>query len=276
MSLELDADGKEGKDGGWELIAESVLREEEEVTEIDVSILEEDTIHSTSRSTRSLRDIHKQASSFYSNLDRARSLIEATKASRSSSAHHKQHRRAKSTKMSKEDDDESDNLFDHNSSQPNRRAKTPKNEKQENKINTHKTETYDDCGSLEDELHQCKSDLEEKNEPKMALLYTQMAMECSIRRERNGNTTEYYLETDRMDPDTYVFADRPYREAYTEETDLFFIVYDTTFADSAPNAAVTMNRWEDEWVTFEGPMISVFLEAAYYDVSLIFSLGLLL
>ena len=67
-----------------------------------------------------------------------------------------------------------------------------------------------------------------------------------------------------MDDETYAFTDRPLRAAEAMSTRQFFKDFDATFSEETggrPNTAVTFRHRDTG--NFEGPLISVFVEAAY-------------
>ena len=67
-----------------------------------------------------------------------------------------------------------------------------------------------------------------------------------------------------MDPETYQFTDRPFTDADEMSTLTFVETFDERFESSPPNAAMTFNVADDDDPNdpeFEGPLISMFLEA---------------
>ena len=121
--------------------------------------------------------------------------------------------------------------------------------------------------SCSDKLDKCRSKLEscEDEAAQPTLLFTQMAETCKLKRKVNakGDVTYEWSSKD-MDDDTYVFSDRPYQIAYTMTTPDFFDGFDDMFSKDSggkPNGAVTFRHKNTK--NFEGPLISVFVEAAY-------------
>lgn len=114
---------------------------------------------------------------------------------------------------------------------------------------------------LKKQLQECRSSLEECQTSLAApsFLYVQMAGQCTL--DKNGD--RYFLRTEDMDMDTYVFSDRPYTYASTLPTSYFIgYLFDRYFASSRPNAAFTFNVFQNESeATFEGPLISIMLTA---------------
>ena len=118
-----------------------------------------------------------------------------------------------------------------------------------------------------DELDKCKSDLqtceEEMEQP--ILLFTQMADKCKLKRKTNGKSEVFFEWSSKdLDDETYVFSDRPYQIAYTMTSEAFFDNFDDMFSEKSggrPNGAITFRHKNTN--RFEGPLISVFLEAAY-------------
>ena len=121
--------------------------------------------------------------------------------------------------------------------------------------------------SCSDKLDKCRSKLEscEDEAAQPTLLFTQMAETCKLKRKVNakGDVTYEWSSKD-MDDDTYVFSDRPYQIAYTMTTPDFFDGFDDMFNKNnggKPNGAITFRHKNTK--NFEGPLISVFVEAAY-------------
>jgi hypothetical protein len=111
------------------------------------------------------------------------------------------------------------------------------------------------CDVCDSALAQCKGDA---SNPK--LLYVQVANHCTL--SRSGG--KYTLSTTDMDDDTYVFSDRPFRAETVVNTKDFFADFNNAFTESTggnPNAAVTLVHEDDN--QFEGPLVSVFIDAAY-------------
>ena len=106
----------------------------------------------------------------------------------------------------------------------------------------------------------CKAEAEQPS-----LLFTQMARTCKLKRKTDGDGETYYEWSSKdMDDDTYVFSDRPYQIAYTMTTESFVDDFDDTFSKESggkPNGAITF-RHENSG-RFEGPLISVLVEAAH-------------
>eukprot|EP00563_Minutocellus_polymorphus_P017358 CAMPEP_0197728858 /NCGR_PEP_ID=MMETSP1434-20131217/28461_1 /TAXON_ID=265543 /ORGANISM="Minutocellus polymorphus, Strain CCMP3303" /LENGTH=227 /DNA_ID=CAMNT_0043315393 /DNA_START=20 /DNA_END=700 /DNA_ORIENTATION=- len=121
--------------------------------------------------------------------------------------------------------------------------------------------------SCSKKLDKCKSDLKtcEKEAAQPTFLYTQMADTCKLKRKTIGNGKHRYEWSSKdMDDETYVFSDRPYQIAYTMQTEAFFQDFDNLFNKDnggKPNGAITFRHKNTK--NFEGPLISVFVEAAY-------------
>ena len=121
--------------------------------------------------------------------------------------------------------------------------------------------------SCSDKLDKCRSKLEvcEAEAEQPTLLFTQMARTCKLKRKTDGDGETYYEWSSKdMDDDTYVFSDRPYQIAYTMTTESFVDDFDDTFSKESggkPNGAITF-RHENSG-RFEGPLISVLVEAAH-------------
>lgn len=86
-----------------------------------------------------------------------------------------------------------------------------------------------------------------------------MAKQCMIAR----NDGVYTLSSAHMNAATWQFSDRPYRINFAQPTVQYFLRFDKTYAESAPNAAITFTHADD--LEFEGPLVAVFVEAAYMD-----------
>lgn len=120
---------------------------------------------------------------------------------------------------------------------------------------------------LQEELDQCRADLNElrKKQDAPALFFVQMASSCKMKAKTRKNGKVYYeWSSKEMDDETYSFTDRPYRFANTEPSEQFFKKFDTAFGDDSggkPNGVITFRHEDTD--TFEGPLISVFVEAAY-------------
>ena len=125
--------------------------------------------------------------------------------------------------------------------------------------------------SCSEKLDKCRSKLDkcEAEAAEPTLLFTQMGQTCKLKRKERGdddNGGKYYYEwsSKDMDDETYVFSDRPYRIAYSMPTEEFFENFDDTFSEETggrPNGVMTL-RHKDTSV-FEGPLITVYVEAAY-------------
>ena len=125
--------------------------------------------------------------------------------------------------------------------------------------------------SCEAKLDECRADLGacqgggETDGGDASILYVQMAQTCKIKEKTDGKGRLYYeLSSKDMDDDTYAFADRPLRAAGAMSTRQFFQGFDSAFSEETggrPNAAVTFRHRDTG--NFEGPLISVFVEAAY-------------
>ena len=121
--------------------------------------------------------------------------------------------------------------------------------------------------SCSDKLDKCRAKLEscEDEVAQPTFLFTQMAETCKLKRKVNnkGDVTYEWSSKD-MDDDTYVFSDRPYQIAFTMPTEGFFHGFDEMFNKDnggKPNGAITFRHKNTK--NFEGPLISVFVEAAY-------------
>lgn len=122
--------------------------------------------------------------------------------------------------------------------------------------------------SCKDKLDECQADLDtcgSKKADDPSLLFVQMAQTCKLKEKSDGKGKTYYeFSSKDFDDDTYSFTDRPYRIAGTTPTKRFFKDFDTAFSEETggkPNAVVTF-RHEDAG-NFEGPLITVFVEAAH-------------
>lgn len=224
------------------------------------------------------------AAAFFSTLHQARIILgEARKQKEGDRILRRQS--SKGGKLTKDDDNggEGDNnLFRHDK----HRTKANKGKKAQEGNEAHEADI---------ELEQCKvalAEAEEKNN-EVGWLYTQMAQSCLVRRERTEIGWSYFIETSEMDRETvrvlyvsiwiccgqkctrhlknnacslqYEFSDRPERKAGVVDTDYFFEWFAYNFLTSRPNAVVTMNDG-DEMDTFEGPLISVFVDAAMIEL----------
>jgi len=109
----------------------------------------------------------------------------------------------------------------------------------------------------DDKLKQCQTELEQcKNDPEW--LFVQLGSQCSIIHE---GEEEYTLHVKEMNIDTWFFTlqTNPAMTASTAEvTDEF----ETMFPGDKPNAAVTFVSEDGD---YDGPLISVFLEAATHN-----------
>ena len=112
---------------------------------------------------------------------------------------------------------------------------------------------------LEKELMECRASLEACQEEQASFMFIQMAESCTLRKE--GNRTIF--STTDMDVDTYGFYDRPYRYDANYRTTFFNdFLFDYLFAGSPAVAALTFNVADgDAEATFEGPLVSVLLQA---------------
>ena len=125
--------------------------------------------------------------------------------------------------------------------------------------------------SCEDKLDECRADLglcqseTDGDGDGASFLYVQMAQTCKIKEKTDGKGKVYYeLSSKDMDDDTYALTDRPFRAAEAMSTRQFFKDFDATFSEETggrPNTAVTFRHRDTG--NFEGPLISVFVEAAY-------------
>lgn len=121
---------------------------------------------------------------------------------------------------------------------------------------------WNDALQLRSDLGECAEAYDEATQPK--LLFVQMAESCTLRREVEDGDFTYYVDTTDMDPETYLFTDRPYTDADEMSTLTFVETFDERFESSPPNAAMTFNVADDDNPNdpeFEGPLISMFLEA---------------
>ena len=122
-------------------------------------------------------------------------------------------------------------------------------------------------GNCSDKLDKCRSKLEtcEKEADAPTLLFTQMGQSCKLKRKERGDGNPYYEWSSKdMDVETYVFSDRPYRIAYSMPTEEFFENFDDTFSKETggkPNGAMTFRHKDTN--EFEGPLIAVYVDAAY-------------
>jgi len=121
---------------------------------------------------------------------------------------------------------------------------------------------WQDARQLRSDLGECAEAYDEATQPK--LLFVQMAESCTLRREVEDGDFTYYVDTTDMDPETYQFTDRPFTDADEMSTLTFVETFDERFESSPPNAAMTFNVADDDDPNdpeFEGPLISMFLEA---------------
>ena len=129
-----------------------------------------------------------------------------------------------------------------------------------------------EADTCEDQLDVCRADLgacqagtDGGDGDGASILYVQMAQTCKIKEKIDGDGNVYYeLSSKDMDDETYAFTDRPYRIAETMTTLQFFRDFDATFDEETggrPNAAMTFRHADTG--NFEGPLISVLVEAAY-------------
>ena len=122
-------------------------------------------------------------------------------------------------------------------------------------------------GNCPDKLDKCRFKLEtcEKEADAPTLLFTQMGQSCKLKRKERGDGNPYYEWSSKdMDDETYVFSDRPYRIAYSMPTEEFFENFDDTFSKETggkPNGAMTFRHKDTN--EFEGPLIAVYVDAAY-------------
>ena len=127
--------------------------------------------------------------------------------------------------------------------------------------------------SCTDQLNTCRVELDncregnkaaEVDDDAPAYLYVQMAQTCKLKEKTDGRgRTHYELSSKDMDDDTYSFTDRPYRIAGTIPTKQFVKDFGTTFSVESggrPNGVITFRHADTK--SFEGPLISVFVEAA--------------
>ena len=131
--------------------------------------------------------------------------------------------------------------------------------------------------SCTDQLNTCQVELDNCREGKAAeaddnapsYLYVQMAQTCKLKQKTDGRgRTHYELSPKDMDDDTYSFTDRPHRIAGTIPTKQFVKDFGTTFSIESggrPNGVVTFRHADAK--SFEGPLISVFVEAARHKDS---------
>jgi len=121
--------------------------------------------------------------------------------------------------------------------------------------------------SCSDKLDKCWSKLEtceaEANTP--TFLFTQMGQTCKLKRKKGGDGKDRYEWSSKdMDDDTYVFSDRPYRIAYSILTLDFFKNFGGRFSKKTggrPNGVMTFRHKDTD--AFEGPLIAVYVDAAY-------------
>ena len=96
-----------------------------------------------------------------------------------------------------------------------------------------------------------------------------MGQTCKLKRKERGDGKPYYEWSSKdMDDETYVFSDRPYRIAYSMPTVKFFENFDDTFSEETggkPNGAMTFRHKDTD--EFEGPLIAVYVDAAYQKSS---------
>lgn len=120
---------------------------------------------------------------------------------------------------------------------------------------------------LKKQLRECQESLgsclarESQAASLIPFLFVQMAESCSIEMDQG----RYFLRTQDMDVDTYAFSDRPYRYAQTYSTSFFTdYLFRELFSSVPPNAAVTFNVFDGQSeASFEGPLVSVFLNASF-------------
>ena len=112
---------------------------------------------------------------------------------------------------------------------------------------------------LKKQLRECQSSLDACQTARDApsSLFVQMAGHCTLDKKAG----RYFLRSEDMDVDTYVFSDRPYTSASTLPTSYFVgYLFQKYFASGLPNAAFTFNVFQNQSeATFEGPLISVLL-----------------
>ncbi len=109
--------------------------------------------------------------------------------------------------------------------------------------------------AVNEELDQCKHDLEELKKPVPKYLFVQMADGCICEKDEDGSI---FIHSTAFHKDTEQFSDKPFRYESTIPTYEFFDKFDSTyFPDVKPNAAITLvNEGESE-----GVVISVFASA---------------
>ena len=92
-----------------------------------------------------------------------------------------------------------------------------------------------------------------------------MGQTCKLKRKERSDGKSYYEWSSKdMDDETYVFSDRPYRIAYSMPTEEFFENFDDMFSKETggkPNGAMTLRHKDTH--EFEGPLIAVYVDAAY-------------
>ena len=130
------------------------------------------------------------------------------------------------------------------------------------------------CTSCKEKLDECKAKLKEgvdssaSNEGTVRYLFTQLADTCKLRRIQKNNKIRYEWSSKSIDDVTYAFSDRPYRIAGATSTKMFFETFHDTFRQRTggnPNGAITFRSGNTN-NNFEGPLISVLIEAAYQKV----------
>jgi hypothetical protein len=123
--------------------------------------------------------------------------------------------------------------------------------------------------SLSEKLDKCRSKLEtceaEAKADAPTFLFTQIGHTCKLKRkERGGGTYSYEFSSKDLDGTTYAFSDRPYRIAYSMPTEEFVADFSGMFSQEtggSPNGALTFRHEDSD--AFEGPLIAVYVDAAY-------------
>ena len=116
-------------------------------------------------------------------------------------------------------------------------------------------------------LDKCRTKLDkcEKEADAPTFLFTQMGQSCKLKRKERGDGTPFYEWSSKdLDDETYVFSDRAYRIAYSIPTEEFFENFDDAFSKETggrPNGAMTFRHKDTN--EFEGPLIAVYVDAAY-------------
>lgn len=160
------------------------------------------------------------------------------------------------------------------------RGKSPKScnknlqkELQECQDKLRTSRTTDDLAKCHEDLDRVQEDLDACHEEKgPLLLFTQMANLCTFNRKWNGGEYEYTISTTDMDDETYVFEEIPYRGASVMATTEFFDSFYANFGNDKPNGAITFDDVSTE--TRERPLITAFVSAAYYTVSVLYDYSL--